>query len=36
MEQRIITVSEVNQVVKLLLENEPLLRNLSVRGELSN
>ena len=32
MEQRIITVSEVNQVVKLLLENEPLLRNLSVRG----
>ena len=36
MEQRIITVSEVNQVVKLLLENEPLPRNLSVRGELSN
>ena len=36
MEQRIITVSEVNQVVKLLLEDEPLLRNLSVRGELSN
>ena len=36
MEQRIITVSEVNQVVKRLLENEPLLRNLSVRGELSN
>ena len=36
MEQRIVTVSEVNQVVKLLLENEPLLRNLSVRGELSN
>ena len=36
MEQRIITVSEVNQMVKLLLENEPLLRNLSVRGELSN
>ena len=36
MEQRIITGSEVNQVVKLLLENEPLLRNLSVRGELSN
>ena len=36
MEQRIITVSDVNQVVKLLLANAPLLRNLSVRGELSN
>ena len=36
MERRIISVSELNDVVKLLLDNEPLLRNLAVRGELSN
>ena len=36
MERRIISVSELNGVVKLLLDNEPLLRNLAVRGELSN
>ena len=36
MERRIISVSELNGVVKLLLDNEPLLRDLAVRGELSN
>ena len=36
MERRIITVSELNGVVKLLLEGEPLLRSVAVRGELSN
>ena len=36
MERRIISVSELNGVVKLLLDNDPLLRNLAVRGELSN
>ena len=36
MERRIISVSELNGVVKLLLDNAPLLRNLAVRGELSN
>ena len=36
MERRIISVSELNGVVKLLLDNEPLLRNLAVRGERSN
>ena len=36
MEQHIFGVTEVNQLVKLLLENEPLLANVAVRGELSN
>lgn len=36
MEQRICSVNEVNQIIKLLLDNEPLLQNLYVRGELSN
>ena len=36
MERRIISVSELNGVVKLLLDNDPLLRNLAVRGERSN
>jgi len=36
MEQHIFGVSEVNQLVKLLLDNEPLLANVAVRGELSN
>ena len=36
MERRIISVSELNGVVKLLLDNDPLLWNLAVRGELSN
>ena len=36
MEQHIFGVTEVNQLVKLLLDNEPMLGNLLVRGELSN
>ena len=32
MERRIISVSELNGVVKLLLDNEPLLRNLAVEN----
>ena len=36
MEQHIFGVSEVNQLVKLLLDNEPLLSSVMVRGELSN
>jgi exodeoxyribonuclease VII large subunit len=36
MEQHIFGVTEVNNLVKLLLDNEPLLQNVSVRGELSN
>ena len=36
MEQHIFGVTEVNQLVKLLLENEPMLTNVAVRGELSN
>ncbi|WP_298029778.1 exodeoxyribonuclease VII large subunit [uncultured Dysosmobacter sp.] len=36
MEKHIFTVAEVNQLVKLLLDNEPMLRNICVRGELSN
>lgn len=33
---QILTVSDVNGVIKLLLDNEPLLTNICVRGELSN
>ncbi len=36
MEQHIFGVTEVNQLVKLLLDNEPMLANIAVRGELSN
>ncbi len=36
MEQHIFGVAEVNQLVKLLLDGEPMLQNVCVRGELSN
>ena len=36
MERHIFGVTEVNQLVKLLLDNEPMLQNVYVRGELSN
>lgn len=36
MEQHIFGVTEVNNLVKLLLDNEPMLQNVCVRGELSN
>ncbi len=36
MEHHIFGVAEVNQLVKCLLDNEPLLQNIYVRGELSN
>lgn len=36
MEQHIFSVTELNQTVKLLLDNEPLLQNVFIRGELSN
>ena len=36
MEQHIFGVTEVNHLVKLLLDSEPMLQNISVRGELSN
>ncbi len=36
MEQHIFSVSEANQLVKLLLDGEPMLQNILVRGELSN
>ena len=36
MEQHIFGVTEVNNLVKLLLDNEPMLANITVRGELSN
>ena len=36
MEQHIFGVTEVNHLVKLLLDNEPMLANVAVRGELSN
>ena len=36
MEQHIFGVTEVNGLVKLLLDNEPMLQNICVRGELSN
>ena len=36
MEQHIFGVTEVNELVKLLLDNEPMLQNICVRGELSN
>jgi len=36
LEQHIFGVTEVNQLVKLLLDNEPMLTNVAVRGEISN
>ena len=36
MEQHIFGVTEVNHLVKLLLDGEPMLQNIAVRGELSN
>ena len=36
MEPHVFTVTEVNHLVKLLLDNEPMLRTICVRGELSN
>lgn len=36
MEQHVFGVAEVNQLVKRLMDNEPLLQNVAVRGELSN
>ena len=36
MEQHIFGVTEVNHLVKLLLDNEPMLANVAVQGELSN
>lgn len=36
MEQHVFTVSEVNGLVKLLLDKEPMLQRVFVRGELSN
>ena len=36
MEQHIFGVTEVNELVKLLLDNEPMLQNICIRGELSN
>ena len=36
MEQHIFGVAEVNQMVKLLLDGEPMLQDVYVRGELSN
>ena len=36
MEQHIFSVTEVNELVKLLVDNEPMLSNICVRGEISN
>ena len=34
--QRILAVSEVNQFIKQIIEDEPLLSSILVRGEISN
>ena len=36
MQQHIFGVTEVNQLVRLLLDSEPMLQSVAVRGELSN
>ena len=36
MDQHVFGVAEVNQLVKQLLDGEPMLQNICVRGELSN
>ncbi len=35
-DRRIITVSELNGYIKLLVESDPILRNIAVKGEISN
>lgn len=34
MERHIFSVTEVNELVKLLLDNEPMLSGICVRGEI--
>lgn len=36
MERRMITVSELNEYIKMLLENDEILMNVYVKGEISN
>lgn len=36
MNERTLTVSELNKIVKTLIDYEPLLNNVAIRGELSN
>ena len=36
MEQHIFGDTEVNQLFKLLMDNEPMLQTVHVRGEISN
>jgi len=36
MEQQVLGVTELNQIIKSLLDNVPLLNNVCVRGEISN
>ena len=36
MNERTLTVSELNKIIKTLIDTEPLLNNVSIRGELSN
>ena len=36
MEQQTLTVTELNNYIKSLLDQDPMLGNVSVRGELSN
>ena len=36
MEKRIISVSELNEYIKLVLEHDELLMRVFVRGEISN
>lgn len=36
MNEKTLTVSELNQIIKSLIDCEPLLNNVSIRGELSN
>lgn len=36
MNQECLTVSELNQIIKRLIDGEPILSKVCVRGELSN
>ena len=36
MNQETLTVSELNQIIKTLIDEEPILGKVCVRGELSN
>ena len=36
MNEKILTVSELNKIIKSLIDCEPLLNNVAIRGELSN